>query len=141
MALKGFGSVSFPLSTRGYFPIRVDGAVLKANLRTLIETSPGERVMNPDYGVGPDQYLFDQNTPALASEIRERIINQIQDYEPRIVVSSIEVRAPTRQEIPDFSELDSEQALFVKIAFSPKWDLSDRQVLEAFIGSGAVNVQ
>jgi phage baseplate assembly protein W len=62
---------------------------IKQDLKMLLMTNPGERIMNPDYGVGIRQLLFSQNTPSLRSEIISRINNQVKKYMSFIVINDI----------------------------------------------------
>jgi phage baseplate assembly protein W len=62
---------------------------IKQDLKMLLLTNPGERIMNPDYGVGIRQLLFSQNTVSLRSEITSRITNQIRKYMNFVVVNNI----------------------------------------------------
>jgi phage baseplate assembly protein W len=62
---------------------------IKQDLKMLLLTNSGERIMNPDYGVGIRQLLFSQNTPSLRSEIISRINNQVKKYMSFIVINDI----------------------------------------------------
>ena len=62
---------------------------IKSDLLILLLTNPGERVMMPNYGTPLRKYLFDQNDNTSASAIEQLIINSINTWEPRIVVSKI----------------------------------------------------
>ena len=52
----------------------------KQNLRMLVLTNPGERVMIPDFGAGIRKMLFEQQSPGVFGMIRERIISQARKY-------------------------------------------------------------
>ena len=65
------------------------------NLKMLILTSPGERIMFPDYGVGIRQYLFSPNTSQTVSEIRGRIEAQAKTFLPYIQITDLQVFSPT----------------------------------------------
>ena len=55
-------AVKLPLaqdSADGYAMIKRLKTLVKQNLKMLILTNPGERVMEPDYGVGIRQFLFE----------------------------------------------------------------------------------
>ena len=56
--------------------------VAKQNLKMLVLTSPGERIMDPNFGVGIRQFLFEQETRFLQQEIQQRIIQQVSKYLP-----------------------------------------------------------
>ncbi len=52
---------TLPLSQddeNGYQLIQTAIGVVKQNLRMLLLTNPGERIMMPDFGVGIKTYLF-----------------------------------------------------------------------------------
>ena len=43
-------------------------SVVLQNLKMIILTSPGERIMDPNFGVGIKQYLFEQNDSIIRRE-------------------------------------------------------------------------
>jgi phage baseplate assembly protein W len=59
------------------------------NLRMLILTNPGERIMEPNFGVGIKKMLFEQNTPSAKAEIQTRIRKQVSDFLPYINIIDI----------------------------------------------------
>ena len=65
--------------------------VIHQNLKGLLLTSPGERVMDPLFGVGLRGYLFEQNTPIVRERIRDRIYEQVNKYMPFIKLSSVRI--------------------------------------------------
>ena len=62
----------------------------KQNFKNLILTSPGERVMQPDFGVGIKRYLLENNTLEVRTGISESIEMQVKKYMPFIVVRELE---------------------------------------------------
>jgi len=56
---------------------------IKQNLKNLLLTAPGEKIMNPDFGVGLRNFLFDPRQETIIN-IRQRIQNQITKYMPFI---------------------------------------------------------
>ena len=54
---------------------------LKSNLLNILLTEPGERVFNPNFGVGLRTYLFENFTDI--ESLQSRIRNQIQRYAPQ----------------------------------------------------------
>ena len=56
--------------------------IIKQNLKMLLLTSPGERIMIPDYGVGLKNYLFEHNTLVTRDDIRSKIIEQVNIFMP-----------------------------------------------------------
>jgi hypothetical protein len=69
-------------------------SLAKQNLKMLILTNPGERIMDTDFGVGLKKYLFDQNTPSTYSEIDSNIRQQVQRYLPYIGINRIDFTVP-----------------------------------------------
>ena len=59
------------------------------NLRTLLLTSPGERVMDVEFGVGLRKYLFEPNLYGTQSAIEGEIKAQAQKYMPFISIIDI----------------------------------------------------
>lgn len=53
---------------------------IKQNLKMLLLTNPGERIMDSKYGVGMRRYLFEQNTPIVKDAIRAKIVEQVKKY-------------------------------------------------------------
>ena len=63
--------------------------VAAQNLKMLVLTSPGERVMDAKFGVGIRNYLFWQYTPATLSDITSRIKSQTGKYLPYIKIMDV----------------------------------------------------
>ena len=64
----------------GYFLIKDFKDLVQQNLKMLILTNPGERIMDPDFGVGLRTFLFEQNTPGTYSQIESKIRSQVGIY-------------------------------------------------------------
>ena len=64
----------------------------KSNLINILLTQPGERIMQPKFGVGLRQLLF-ENTPDTES-IKLQITNQVERYLPQITITDIFVDQP-----------------------------------------------
>lgn len=65
--------------------------LVKQNLKNIVLTSPGERVMEPTFGVGIMGFLFEQNTVALRGAIEGKIREQVSRYMPFVNLSTISV--------------------------------------------------
>jgi len=63
--------------------------VAKQNFMNVLLTSPGERLMDPEFGVGLRRYLFEPNTPGLHTSIATQIQKQTNKYAPYIQLGSI----------------------------------------------------
>ena len=84
---------------------------VKANLINVLLTVPGERVMEPEFGVGIKSYLFEQNINL--EDLKNNINDQINFYIPEISLSDV---------IVDF--IEGEHLLFIKIIYNIKADNS-----------------
>lgn len=90
---KGF-SAKLPLSYS-----KTDGPYLltktleenaRQNLKNLILTIPGERVMNSDFGVGFSSLLFENSNNQIIEDLRDRVISQVSKYLPFINITSVQ---------------------------------------------------
>tara|TARA_A100000164_G_C21799343_1_gene719871 strand:+ start:217 stop:585 length:369 start_codon:yes stop_codon:yes gene_type:complete len=84
--------VALPLTKNdidGFTMLKTIARTAKQNLKMLLLTIPGERVMDPDYGVGLKKYLFNNFTNETYSEIDTRIREQIAIYMPALQISEI----------------------------------------------------
>jgi len=91
-------SVALPLVTSeifGAYNLNTNFFELaKQNLKMLVLTIPGERIMDPDFGVGLKRYLFEQNTSDTYDKITEKILEQTGLYLPYIEINDIQYASP-----------------------------------------------
>ena len=75
--------------------------VIDQNLKMVLLTSPGEKLMNSNFGVGLRKYLF-ENESAISTGVqynngktllplRENIVSQISTYIPYISIKNLEI--------------------------------------------------
>lgn len=87
---------------------------VQQNLKNLVLTAPGERVMIPDFGVGLRNYLFENNPVYTQSQITEKINEQVARYMPFVSIKNINFIG------------DDEQILALELLyFIPSADLYD----------------
>jgi len=88
-------SVALPLAvslTDGAYSVHRDlKSVARQSLKMLILTSPGERIMFPNFGVGMRRYLFEQNIPGFGTELKVKVAAQVTKYIPYIRLESVQV--------------------------------------------------
>ena len=63
--------------------------VVRQNLKMLILTAPGERIMVPEFGVGLHRYLFDQITGNTFSKVSQNISEQVARYIPAVNLEEV----------------------------------------------------
>jgi phage baseplate assembly protein W len=57
----------------------------------ILGTSPGERVMRPDFGAGLDDFVFEPVNPTTMTRVRNRVHDALVDWEARIDVLEVTV--------------------------------------------------
>ena len=88
--------VKLPLrlnSADGFTMIKSIRAMAKQNFKMLMLTNPGERMMDPTFGVGLKRYLFENNHQQIREQIKQRIINQTRKYLPFIRIENISINS------------------------------------------------
>ena len=63
--------------------------LMRQNLKMLLLTAPGERMMIPSYGVGLRNFLFENRGPNVKNDIRAKIKEQVKIYLPFIKILRI----------------------------------------------------
>jgi hypothetical protein len=93
---------------------------IKGDLIQLLLTNPGDRVMLPTYGTPLRRLVFEPNTSMLADNAKSVIIQAINQWEPRIVVESIDVEnSAVNANLPSGDPKQNlESFLYIKIKFS-----------------------
>lgn len=82
---------------------------IKQNLKMLLLTNPGERIMNSDFGVGMKKYLFENDTEEVRLRLISRINEQIKKYLDYVKIEEINISEPNSNE---------ENLMFVNIRYS-----------------------
>jgi phage baseplate assembly protein W len=60
-------------------------------IRIILMTEPRERLRLPEFGGGLSRFLFEPNTVTTRHQLQELIARELQRWEPRINIESIEV--------------------------------------------------
>ena len=80
-------------STKTDLKIAVDEQAILNSLKNIFNTTPGEKILNPSFGLNLSQWLFEPVSEFAAREIGEAILNGITRYEPRVTVNNVSVIA------------------------------------------------
>lgn len=86
-----------------------DADILRSNLKMLLLTTKGERIMQPAYGTNLRRILFELNAPAVEALVQQEISQAAAQYEPRVTLQRLEV-----------IRLPDERAVTVAATFSSK---------------------
>ena len=76
---------------------------VKSNLINLILTSPGERIMNPDFGIGIRDLIFEQVVDA--ESLKGQIIDSAARYVPEIEILDLTTRRVSDSTNPEIYQL------------------------------------
>tara|TARA_Y100001963_G_C6693176_1_gene405638 strand:+ start:119 stop:547 length:429 start_codon:yes stop_codon:yes gene_type:complete len=95
---------------------------IKNNVRMLLETNKGERLMQPDIGLNLKKYLFEQLTDDTKSAIENEIVDTFNFWLPFVEVENIQIK------MSDNNRMD------IKIIFSINRDKNSLQSVQVSIG-------
>ena len=104
-------SVKLPLtrdSGDGFEMIKSFKSMIKQNFKMLLLTEKGERVMDPEFGVGLKRFLFENFNNSTFSKMERAILDQSAIYLPILDI----------EEIVFNSVPDNQNSLSIKIAYS-----------------------
>ena len=101
-------SVGYPTSDSWCFNMGLDSQVLESNLMLILMTSFGERLMDPSFGTGLRQLVFESDTRLVETVVREEVSMAVAKTEPRVNVDSIKVARVSDQDVN------------INLEFSPK---------------------
>lgn len=98
--------------TDGYALNKNYRSMIIQNLKMVLLTIPGERVMDPDFGVGLKAYLFEPQVTQTHANLNANIRRQVAKYLPFVKISDIKF------ETSEDSELIPPNYLSVILSFS-----------------------
>jgi len=80
-----------PSSQDGFYALTKDVKEnTKQAIKMIVLTSPGEKIMNPSFGVGIKQYLFEQFSDVLYKTVKGKILEQVKKYIPYVEIISVD---------------------------------------------------
>ena len=87
-------SVGFTLNanTKDVAIVKNDNAIKQA-VKNLILTVPGEKPFQPEIGSRISELLFEPLDPFTSDSIKQEVINTISQYEPRVRIVNVFVKA------------------------------------------------
>ena len=94
-------SLSFiPHPVTGDLPVLKDERAITRSIRNIVQTIPGEKFFDLDFGSEVRSQLFELVDIGVADVIRDQIVNSINNYEPRVNNVDAEVSpAPDKNEL------------------------------------------
>ena len=89
-------AVQLPLtkdSIDGFKMIKDFRTLIKQNFKMLLLTNPGERIMEPSFGIGIQTFLFSNFSESTYSDIEDKILQQVAIYMPVISIHGMNFKA------------------------------------------------
>jgi uncharacterized protein len=86
--IKGIGV--FGLNSQIPFKIEDDNDVIKESIFNILTTKKGEIPGNPQFGSNIHKFLFEPNLDQYWEAIKLQIMQDVEQYEPRVFVKNIE---------------------------------------------------
>lgn len=68
-----------------------DYDAIKNSIVSLFTTIPGQKILNPYFGLNLVKYLFEPVSEEVAANIADEIKNGVQIYEPRVKIDKLDV--------------------------------------------------
>ena len=90
---------------------KYDVSAVKQALRNLLLSNQYDKPFDPAYGLGLYGYLFENFSPAMRIVLKRKIVEQVEQYEPRVVIEDVQL----------LDQLDSNE-LVLKVLFYVKGD-------------------
>tara|TARA_Y100000593_G_C4168284_1_gene265580 strand:+ start:55 stop:438 length:384 start_codon:yes stop_codon:yes gene_type:complete len=92
-------------------------SLIKQNFKNLLFTVPGERIMDPDFGVGLRTFIFENQSQSTYGSIRAKIGEQVNIYMPFVTVYDIDIASST----------EDLNGIVIKISYRiPAFDSADK---------------
>lgn len=82
---------AFNIKERKDIRIDYDVSAIRNSILNILTTSPGEKILNPGFGIDLRYYLFDEVSIIRANELGSLIYTLLSAYEPRITIRHVQV--------------------------------------------------
>ncbi|MFA5392711.1 MAG: GPW/gp25 family protein [Candidatus Paceibacterota bacterium] len=85
---------------------------IKTDIITLLKTRRGERVMQPNFGIALDRYVFEPNVDSLLEDIKTDIEDSVAFWLPFVMLNEVTIEST--------NEDKDRNKFYVKLIFSVK---------------------
>ena len=92
--------------------IQAYSVLVRQNFKNLLLTIPGERIMDANFGVGLNQFLFELDNPQLYDNITGKIHEQVNKYLPYVEILSLSFKSGATHSTMD------PNALFISLKYN-----------------------
>jgi phage baseplate assembly protein W len=116
--------LSFPLqvNARGEIALVSGNRDIEQAIRIILGTSPGERVMRPEFGCRANELLFEPRNAATETLMQQYVQEALEMWEPRIEVQGVAV----------YTDENLDGALFVEIKYIINATHDERSIVYPF---------
>jgi phage baseplate assembly protein W len=112
----------------GFGLIKTYAGLIKQNLRNLVLTAPGERMMDPEFGVGIRNYLFGSPGDNTSEEVQTAIAEQVSRYMSFVELVEINI-----------SLVEDSQIMHVALGYRvPSIGVADRLSIQASLRNNEI---
>lgn len=77
----------------GRFKLETNEAAINQSIKTILSTSPGERLMDPEFGSSVPSLMFEPITERTAQALQRDVTKALTRWEPRISLQRVDVTA------------------------------------------------
>lgn len=119
------------LDPRGVFHPQTGSTQIRSSLLSILMTNRYERVMENDFGANLTEFLFEQAGSGIENSVRQRIIDAINQYEPRVTIEELVVTTNPTANVLALGDqgLDTGQILYVRIKYRDPDSITEIQDL------------
>jgi len=130
-AEERFSGLPYPIvqDPRGLFHPQTGSIQIRASLLAILLTNQFERVMENDFGSGLDDLLFELSGVGIEQTARDRIIQQIARYEPRITIEELTVTTTPPVDSLLADDDPGDQILYIRIRYFDPQNITEVQDL------------
>jgi len=76
-----------------------DYNAIRNSLVNIFNTRPGQKILSPTFGANLEQFLFESVNPIKAKIIGNTILQNINNFEPRVNVENVQVQPVPEQQL------------------------------------------
>ena len=78
----------------------------RSNIRNLLQTRKGERVMQPEFGTGLHELLFEPMTDEFEQSVQKEITNSINYWLPYVTIEEIDIEMTDEMKDRNYANLN-----------------------------------
>ena len=84
--------LDFPQNLNKDITLLADEEAIRNSIVNLFSTMPGQKILNPEYGLNLQRFVFEPITDTNARIMGQVILDGIRKYEPRVSVQNVDIK-------------------------------------------------